>query len=155
VRLDGRPSRLDPRWRDAEGQPLAAPYRQTFRVGPPDDTPITLAEWRIGAPKVGTRDALVVTFPEPLDHGLLERALGVESADGNAVTGDVAVARGEREWRFTPRTDWRGGAFRVVVLSILEDLAGNRVGRPFEVDNFERVDQTAAPERWTLPFTVR
>src|SRR6185436_17263634 len=28
---------IDSTWRDAEGQPLAAPYRRSFHVGPPDD----------------------------------------------------------------------------------------------------------------------
>jgi hypothetical protein len=41
------------------------------------------------------------------------------------------------------------------VLAILEDVAGNSISRPFEVDMFERTDTTAAPERHTIPFVVR
>jgi hypothetical protein len=43
----------------------------------------------------------------------------------------------------------------LIALAILEDLAGDRIGRPFEADIFERVDTTTAPERFTRPFTVR
>jgi len=146
---------IDPKWRDAEGQPLAAPFRRAFRAGPADEAPIALAAWRVRAPAVGSRDALVASFPEPLDHGLLERALGVETAAGASVDGDVTIVPGEREWRFTPRAAWRAGPYRLVILSILEDAAGNRVGRAFEVDMFERVDSGTAAERFSLPFTVR
>jgi hypothetical protein len=38
---------------------------------------------------------------------------------------------------------------------MLEDLAGNRIGRPFEVDTFNRADASPEPERTNLPFTVR
>jgi hypothetical protein len=41
------------------------------------------------------------------------------------------------------------------VLSILEDAAGNRVGARFEVDRFDRVDATPAPERTLIGFSVR
>lgn len=65
------------------------------------------------------------------------------------------MSDGEREWRFVPREPWRAGDYHLVVLSILEDVAGNRVGRAFEVDMFDRVDSTVVPERTTRPFTVR
>ena len=146
---------VDPLWQDGEGLPLVAGYRRTFRVGPADETPITVAEWQVRSPPSGRRDPLIVTFPEPLDHGLLKRALGVERTDGTQVVGEVAIDRAETEWRFTPRDQWRQGEHRLVVLSILEDLAGNRIGQAFEVDTFERVDSTTAPEKVLVSFVVR
>jgi hypothetical protein len=38
---------------------------------------------------------------------------------------------------------------------MLEDLAGNRIGRPFEVDNFDRTDDAAEPERTLIPLVVK
>ena len=64
-------------WQDANGLPLKESFRRTFRVGPPDTHPLDTAQWRIEPPKAGAQSALVVTFPEPVDHGLLFRALGV------------------------------------------------------------------------------
>jgi len=73
-----------------------------------------------------------VTFPRPLDHGLLMRAVGVRR-DGAAVVGDVRVDANETRWTMTPNEPWRRGDYAVIALGILEDLAGNRIGRAFEV----------------------
>jgi hypothetical protein len=146
---------VDSAWRDASGRPMAASYRRKFFAGPAIQTGIAVAAWRILPPRAETRDPLVVKFPRPLDHGLLQRALGVETRRGASWPGTIAVGDGEREWRFAPRDPWRAGDYELVVLSILEDVAGNRVGRAFEVDMWDRVDSTTVPERTTLPFTVR
>jgi hypothetical protein len=37
---------------------------------------------------------------------------------------------------------------------MLEDLAGNRIGRAFEVDQFDRSDRSPEPERTAIPFMV-
>jgi hypothetical protein len=146
---------VDSAWRDANGRPMASSYRRKFFAGPALQTGIAVASWSILPPHVETREPLVVKFPRPLDHGLLQRALGVETRRGVSWPGTIAVGDGEREWRFAPRDSWRAGDYQLVVLSILEDVAGNRVGRAFEVDMWDRVDSTSVPERTTLPFTVR
>lgn len=145
---------IDPAWRDAQGLPLKEGARREFRVGPPDAHPLDTGTWRITAPAAGTRDPLVVTFPEPLDYGLLQRALGVTTKDGSVVSGGVTIDRHETRWSFTPQDPWTPGEYRLVVLTILEDLAGNRIGRAFEVDRFDRVDRRAAPDAVELPFRV-
>lgn len=140
-------------WRDANGLPLVEPFRHEFTVGPADESPVEPRGWHVRAPAAGTRDPLVVSFAEPLDHGLLLRAVGVRR-DGETVDGDVTIGDGETDWRFAPAEPWRAGAHDLVVLSILEDLAGNRVGQPFEVDRFDAVDDTPAPEETLIRFTV-
>jgi hypothetical protein len=110
--------------------------------------------WSITAPAAGTRDPLVVMFPAPLDHGLLQRALGV-SQGTTPMTGEIAIGREEREWRFTPTSNWTRGDYALIVLSILEDPMGNRIGRPFDVDRFDQIDKTPTAERITRAFTVR
>jgi hypothetical protein len=145
---------IDSAWQDANGLPLAKPFRYRFRAGAAVERGIDLAAWRVAPPRAGTRDTLAIAFPRSLDHGLLQRAIGVER-NGEPVPGDIAIGAAEKQWGFTPRESWRSGDYRLVVLSILEDVAGNRVGRPFEVDMFERVDSTALPERHTIPFKIR
>lgn len=145
---------IDSAWRDANGLPLAKPFRYQFRASTAVERGIDLAAWRVSAPRVGTRDTLAIAFPRSLDHGLLQRAIGVER-NGQPIQGDISIGAAEKQWGFTPRESWRSGDYRLIVLSILEDVAGNRVGRPFEVDMFERVDSTALPERHTIPFKIR
>jgi hypothetical protein len=153
----GKPVTLvvDAGWRDGNGLPLKESYRRTFRVGPADERPLDHTAWQISAPPSGTRAPLTVAFPEPLDHGLLLRALGVQGADGRPMAGDIIVGAGEVVWSFTPRQFWTEGAHNLVALGMLEDLAGNRIGRAFEVDQFDRSDRSAEPEKTLIPFTVR
>jgi hypothetical protein len=141
-------------WQDANGLPLKEPFRHTFRVGPPDTQPLDTARWRLTPPAGGGQTPLVVTFPEPVDRGLLFRALGVRRG-GTVVDGDVTVGANETQWAFTPHEPWRAGVYDLLALSILEDRAGNQIGRAFEVDNFETVDKGPDARTVTLPFRVQ
>ena len=141
-------------WRDAQGQPLKAVYRREFRVGPSQESPIVPARWRVTPPAARTRDPLVVTFPEPLDHGLLARALGVEDGSGRPVDGDIAPDADDTRWTFRPAAPWVAGGYQLVALSILEDPAGNRIGRAFEVDLAKATAATAFPDVYRLAFKV-
>lgn len=146
---------VDSSWRDANGIPLVASFRQSFRAGPVADQVVNVSQWRIVPPARASTQALQVVFPSPLDRGLLSRALGVIDADGVSVAGHIDIAIGERAWRFTPQEAWRSGLYQLVVLSILEDPSGNSVERPFEVDVFDRVDSTAGVQTRHLPFSIR
>ena len=140
-------------WRDGHGLPLKEEFRHDFSAGAAIERPLTMATWTVTRPAVGTREPVVVTFPESLDHGLLRRALGI-ARSGVAVAGDVGIERAETRWSFIPRDAWAAGDYELVALAFLEDLAGNRIGRAFEVDNFERTDITSEPERRTLTFKI-
>lgn len=125
---------IDAGWRDAEGQPLVAPFRREFRVGPPQERALDPADWRLEVPAAGTRDPLAVIFPAPLDYGLLQRALRVVTGGGQPLAGEIRVEREETRWVFTPNAPWQPGAHLLVAAATLEDVAGNRIGRAFEVD---------------------
>ena len=142
-------------WRDGHGLPLKEEFRHEFRASPAIERPLSMAAWRVTRPKAGTREPVAVTFPDALDHGLLRRALGIAKAgESGMVSGEAVIESGETRWLFTPRDDWAAGNYELVAFAFLEDLAGNRVGRAFEVDNFERTDITPEPERRTLPFAI-
>ena len=142
-------------WRDGNGLPLKEDFTREFRVAEPDERPLDTAAWRLMPPPAGTREPLRVEFDGPLDHGLLLRALGVTGSDGKFLDGDVKVEAGESRWSFTPSTAWTAGVYHLTALAMLEDLAGNRIGRAFEVDNFNRTDASPEPERTSIAFTVR
>jgi hypothetical protein len=136
-------------WLDANAAPLKAEFRRAYRVVAADERPLDPATWRVTAPPAGTRESLAVTFPEPLDRGLLERALGVESY-GVRVAGELNIGDGEMRWMFTPRDPWQAGAYALAILPILEDLAGNRIGRAFEVLS----PGDAVPEEGSQPIRL-
>lgn len=141
---------LDSAWRDAQGLPLAALYRHRFTVGDEDRIPVKPANWRIRAPKAGTRDALVLDLDEPLDHALLGRMITV-----GGVAGQVHLSEQDRRWSFIPDMEWKAGQHRLKVDATLEDLAGNKVLRAFDVDVFERVTQRIDIKLVELVFFVQ
>ena len=144
---------IDREWVDGQGNPLGRRFTHQFLVGPPDLQPIDAARWRLTPPVPGSRDPLTVEFPESLDHGLLQRAIGVRH-HGQPVLGEIRVDALERRWTLTPADAWRTGTYELIALSILEDLAGNRIGRPFEADSFDRIDRNREPEVTTIPFAL-
>ncbi len=145
---------IDAAWRDAQGRPLAKPYRKAFSVAAPDDVQPDPHAWKLHAPPAETREPLRLVFNESLDHAMLHRVIGVQGENGDQVLGQVEVREHETEWRFQPETPWKAGAYQVVVDVDLEDLAGNSIRRPFEVDIFERVDVAIPHDTVALPFRV-
>jgi len=139
-------------WRDASGLPLAEPFSRRFTVGPPDDRAIDPAEWQVSPPSAGTRDPVEVVFRRSLDYALLRRALLVVTDPGEIVAGDAEIGVAETTWKFTPRTPWRPHEYHVVVRPVLEDPAGNRIGRPFEVDSSDGTRPWGDASGTSVPF---
>ena len=146
---------VDPVWPDAEGNPLKAPFEKLVTVGSADTTPLDLSTWRLQVPSSRSTERLVISFPEPLDHALMQRAISVEDEAGRPVEGEVEIGNWETRWMLTPSQPWPPGAYSVVALSIVEDLAGNRIGTAFEIDVFETVEETPAGEEFRIPFEIR
>jgi hypothetical protein len=144
---------IDRDWADGRGAPLAAEFRKEFTVTPPDRTPPEVSTWRITAPRAGTADPLVLRFPKPMDYALLQHLIEVAGSAG-PVPGTIAVEREETEWRFTPLSPWTAGDYRVVVQTTLEDLAGNHIGRAFDVDTFDPITRSLPRDTVSLPFRI-
>ena len=141
-------------WRDASGRPLKTEFRKRFRVMAPDERQPDIKRWRITAPKPGTTERLSVEFDEPLDHAMLHRVLQVRDSAGEQIPGEVFVDREETRWQFRPKQPWRKGAYRLVADATLEDLAGNSLGRPFEIDVFHPIERSVAQETMEAAFEV-
>lgn len=144
---------IDAAWKDATGEPLKAGHAKKFSVDKPVEVGIDLAEWKIEAPAAGSRQPLVVKFPRPLDHALLQRTMDVLDSAGQHLAGEVAVSDEERQWSFTPEQAWASGEFALEVDKVLEDLTGNRIGRAFELAEGETAKQKG-PATVQIPFTV-
>ena len=147
---------IDREWLDARSVPMVERFSKPFRGGPADREPPDPSRWRVTAPKPGTSDPLVVDFPEPMNYPLLQRMLQV-SANGRTggVAGTIRIDRQESRWSFVPGVAWTAGEYRLIVDTGIEDLAGNHVGQPFDIDVFERVTEHITSATMSLPFRVR
>ena len=125
---------IDGTWRDGENRPLVEGAKKVFRVVAADHAQPDPARWQISSPVAGTKEPLSIEFDESLDHAELGRVLSVRDASGKELPGEISIDEHEQHWTFTPLLAWQKGRHAVVVESILEDLAGNSIGRAFEVD---------------------
>ena len=61
----------------------------------------------------------------------------------------------ERRWKFIPVKPWPRGSGTLVIQTTIEDLAGNNIGKAFEVDLFEGVHRQATNASVRLSFELR
>ncbi|MFF1632587.1 hypothetical protein [Leifsonia sp. NPDC058248] len=122
---------VDPGLRDAEGAPLLAGGRRTYRVGAPVRSRVDPTRWDVQWPEEQL-DPLVVRFDRPLDRALVQRCLRVVDRRGHPVPGHASLDPDARVWVFMPTA--RSGDWRLRIDARLEDLAGNSVRRVFDRD---------------------
>src|SRR5262249_2134856 len=127
----------------------------TFKALAPDDKQPDPKTWKIQSPPANKTEPLTVTFPKPLDHALLHRLLWVTDAGGKKVAGKVTVTDEETRWHFKPERPWRAGSYHLVADTRREDLAGNSIGRPFEIDVFRPIEREVKAKTVEIPFQVK
>lgn len=123
---------IDAAWRDAEGRQLIEGLTKTVAVAPALRGALDPDTWRLTRP-VSSSQPLVVDFPHPLDGALGLRALSVWK-DAAELPGDARLEREETRLVFTPDIPWTPGRYALRADPVLEDIAGNRIGRPFDID---------------------
>lgn len=142
-------------WRDAQGNRLKQSFIKRFLVGPPDRDPPDPSRWEYRAPPIRTREPLAVDLSEPMDAALALRMIHVVDVAGRVVPGQPFLTERERIWRFLPQQAWKAGSYALIVETAIEDLAGNNIGKPFEVDLSggppPQLNRTTA----RLPFELR
>jgi hypothetical protein len=145
---------IDRDWPDARGVRMIEEFRKSFRGGPSERHPPDPAQWKVIAPRAGTSSPVSLIFPAPMNYPLLQRMIQVSEA-GRRVSGMVSVDKQETEWRLAPQQPWKAGEYTLVVDTGLEDLAGNSIGQPFDIDVFDRVTSHITTKTVSLPFVVR
>lgn len=140
--------RIDPAWPDASGRPLAGAFERRIAAVEEVRLPVDPKAWTVTPPK--SRDGpLVIDFPRPLDNALARRTISVPGMEG-----DVDLQRDETRWVFQPARRWERGEHQIRVDGILEDLAGNRLHRLFDVDTSKAAQNQPPPKFDTLSFRV-
>ena len=139
---------------DATGRELAEEFRKPFTVAAPDRDAPDPASWKVTPPRAATRDPVTIDFPDPMDHALAERLIRV-TANGTMLPGQISLVEQERRWLFTPATPWPAGRYEIVAQPTIEDLAGNNIGKPFEVETDAAAQPQAELQPVRMPFDVR
>jgi hypothetical protein len=145
---------IDREWKDSHGRPLKESFHKLFTVGPADREPPDPERWRVQPPKAKPGSALTVYFSESLDHALAQRVIRVVNEAGQPMTGRADLQEQERRWTFVPQDEWKSGNYKIMVQTTIEDLAGNNIGKRFEVDVFESVQRRFTNTTVSLPFRV-
>lgn len=146
---------IDSAWEDGAGNPLKESFQKRFLVGAPDREPPDPSQWNVQLPASGTQNPLVVLFPEPMDNALTQRVIHIADASGKTVAGQIELTDQERRWSFQPRGPWKRGQLQLVVQTTIEDLAGNNIGKQFDVDLFEGVQRRLTTSTVKLPLPIQ
>lgn len=147
---------IDSAWKDGAGVPLKQSFEKTFKAGPSDREPVNPALWRkTQPPPSGTLEPLSVIFPEPMDDAVTRRSIRVTSDSGDSIDGKSGLEDQERRWTFVPHNPWRRGGYKLLIETTIEDLAGNNIGKPFDVDKREAIRRRPGSSTVTLAFEVR
>ncbi|MEK6325464.1 MAG: Ig-like domain-containing protein [Acidobacteriota bacterium] len=141
--------------KDGVGVPLKQSFEKTFKAGPSDREPVDPALWKTQPPPSGTLEPLSVIFPEPMDNAVTPRSIRVTSASGDSIDGKAGLEDQERRWTFVPDNPWRRGGYKFVIQTTIEDLAGNNIGKAFDVDKIEPMRKRHGSSTVTLAFEVR
>ncbi len=141
---------IDREFKDGNGAPLAETFRHEFTAGPAERRGIDPTNWKITAPAAATVNPLVIDFDRPLDYALLQDVFHIPGVEGVVSTGP-----GETQWRFQPTQRWKVGEYSLIVDMALEDLAGNRIGRPFDVDTLVSPAERITQATTSLTFRVK
>ena len=80
-----------------------------------------------------------------MDHAITLRQLSVMAANSEEVLGKTQLGNDERLWSFIPEKPWSTGTYRLQFANTLEDLAGNNVGKAFEVNVFKNIETRIQP----------
>ncbi|HEX5106094.1 MAG TPA: hypothetical protein VFV87_19880, partial [Pirellulaceae bacterium] len=80
--------------------------------------------------------------------------IAVNDSAGRPVKGAITLEDQERCWLFRSDRPWSAGRHELVIDTTLEDLAGNRIGRPFEVDELRPIEKQVIPEFYRLPVKI-
>jgi hypothetical protein len=141
------------KWPTLSGDPLGDDTRKPITVTAPIADALDPKDWNVSAP-TSEGGELRVAFGRPMDRPILLRALTVLGPDGKPVAGTADATDRDRTWTFRPKGPWATARYTLRVDPVLEDVCGNRVGQPFEVDLLRVTPKETKPAAVDLPFAV-
>lgn len=126
-------------WHDAHDMPMSKGFEKRFKTAGLYETyqgSLSLGN----IPESGTTNPVNLKSSYPNDYALLQRVVQVVDNQGNEIEGIIEIKKNETLWEFTPDKSWSAESYQVRIERILEDVTGNNMINPFDVDN--RVGKT-------------
>jgi len=137
-------------WQTESGQTLGKSIQKKFRAGPMDNTQPNPDNWKYSIPAAGTTDPVTITFPTLLDYALIPRTILIQS-ESNPHTDQ---RHDDRSIHFSPSSPWKAGRLSITIDPKLEDLAGNSIARPFNLD-LQSTSELPKPPKLTRIFKIK
>jgi hypothetical protein len=141
------------KWPTLSGDPLGKDVTKAITATAAVDEALDPKAWKLTPPR-DRGGAMTIAFGRPMDRPLLARCLTVLKPDGEPLAGTGEPADRDRAWTFRPAAPWQPATYTLRVDPVLEDVCGNRVGRPFEVDLLRPAPKEVKPGPVDLPFVV-
>lgn len=141
-------------WHDAHDKPMTNGFEKRFKTsGLYENYRGSLSLSNI--PNAGTTDPVSLKSAFPNDYALLLSAVHIVDKVGNEVEGKIEIKKNETLWKFYPQEPWTDENYLVKVESIIEDVTGNNMTNPFDVDNRTRRTVTNGVKYHSLTFKPR
>lgn len=134
----------------ANGANLDSVYLKTFIVVNRDEKTPSIDDWSFKIPANNSKEALELSMREAMDYATLN-FLSIFH-NGEEIEGSYMFLS-DTEISFVPEKDWRIGEYVLRVASKAEDLAGNNLNRPFDLDLQERPN-VSEQEYYEINFTI-
>ncbi len=135
------------------GHSLPDDFVKEFEILEHDRVSPNYKNWQLITPGADTTEPLQLTLDKPLDHALLMRFIEVRDSADVRIIGTISLSNNEMAWVFTPEKTWNHGSYKLVVNPALEDLAGNRMDHPFDVNTTKySVDESGT--QITIKFKI-
>lgn len=151
---EGRHYRLEisPEWKTEKGAEMGKVsgrrWGVEFKAGPVDDTQPNPASWKVKRHVGG----ITVTTGESLDPASVEKRVTFFGPSGSRA-GDLRFSVFEGYFLVDGGT-WDAGEYRMQIDPELEDLAGNSIERPFNLDVREHPDFQERTEPVVVEFSL-
>lgn len=122
---------IDPGLLDFYDRPVLQGFKHSFIAVAEDIQAPNTALWKHSQPQKNSREALVISFNDTLDHlsalGLIKVFQGTQE-----VPGHIVLEKQQQEWHFVPTRPWSEGEYHIRVSARLEDVAANSLHQVFD-----------------------
>jgi len=139
--------------KSAKGIMMSSDHVKNFEVTTRDDQKPSISQWKLNLPIKNTVQELSINLNETLDALLLLETISVYYKD-QKIKGEFSLSNTETSLHFRPHQSWQAGAYKIIVSSILEDLAGNNLNRLFDNDVHTESNESVESSYKSISFQI-